>query len=347
MMPPKEGPPMERRSRLSRRQFVLGASAAGLGLVAGCGRLPWQEPPPAKVYRIGYLSPRSRAVTAPRFDAFRQGLQELGWIEGQNFIFEQRLAEGQAERLPDLAAELVRLQPDVLVTFGEPASRALRTATQTIPIVFSSHADPVGMKLVESFAHPGGNVTGVSEMAPELAGKRLELLKAAVPTVARVGVIFNVGDQAMVREYGETLVGAERDGVEVVTMGVRTPGEIDQAYQTAVEGRLDGIVVILDPLIVSSRDRLVELSTRHGLPTISGDTGFALAGGLMAYGPNLVRQTQRAAYFVDRILKGAKPADLPVEQPMRFDFVVNLKTARELGITFPHEILLQVTEVIQ
>jgi putative tryptophan/tyrosine transport system substrate-binding protein len=338
---------MDRRgSRWSRRQFVVGT--AGLGLVAGCGRLPWQAAaPPAKVYRIGYLSPQSRAVTGPRFEAFRQGLQELGWIEGQNLSFEQRVADGQAERIPELAAELVRLQPDVLVANGELPTRALSNATQTIPIVFSSHADPVGMKLVASFAHPGGNVTGVSEMAPELAGKRLELLKEAVPTVARVGAIFNVGDQAMVREYGETLVGAERGGVEAVSLGVRTPEDLDRAYQTAVERRLDGIVVILDPMIVRSRDRLVELSTRHGLPTISADSGFAAAGGLMAYGPNLVRQTQRAAYFVDRILKGAKPADLPVEQPMTFDLVVNMKTAQALGITFPNEIMLQVTEVIE
>jgi putative ABC transport system substrate-binding protein len=223
----------------------------------------------------------------------------------------------------------------------------MRNATTTIPIVFASHTDPVGTKLVDSFAHPGGNVTGVSEMAPQLAGKRLELLKEAVPTVMRVGAIFNVDDQAMAREYGETVVGAEVKGIELVNLGVRTPGELDQVYQTAVEGRLDGIVVILDPMIVRSRDRLVELSTRSGLPTISGDTEFAVAGGLMAYGPNLVRQTQRAAYYVDRILKGAKPADLPIEQPTTFDFIINLKTVQTLGLTIPQHVLLQATEIIQ
>jgi putative tryptophan/tyrosine transport system substrate-binding protein len=334
--------------RVSRRQFMRGASLASVGLLAGCGRWPGQaQQSSAKVYRIGYLSVLSLAVTRPRIDALRQALGELSWIEGQNFTFERRLAEGQAERLPDLAAELVRLQPDVVVVTGELATRAMSNATNTIPIVFASHADPVGTKLVDSFAHPGGNVTGVSEMAPELAGKRLELLKEAVPMVARVGAIFNAGDPAMVREYGETLVGADSAGIELVSLGVRTPEDLDRAYQTAVEGRLDGIVVILDPMISRSRDRLVDLSTRSGLPTISGDTEFAVAGGLMAYGPNLVRQTQRAAYYIDRILKGAKPADLPVERPMTFDFMINLKTAQTLGLTIPPHVLLQATEVIQ
>jgi putative tryptophan/tyrosine transport system substrate-binding protein len=336
---------MERRwSRWSRRAFVVGA--AGLGLVAGCGRLPWQAQPP-KVYRMGYLAPVNETVDAPRFDALRGGLRDLGWIEGQNLIIERRLAEGQAERLPALAAELAQLQPDVVLTLGEPGARAMKQATNTIPIVFAAHGDPVGTRLVASFAHPGGNVTGVSEMAPELAGKRVELLKLAIPTAARIGAIWNAGDQAMAREYGEALVGAEALGIELQNLGIRAPEDVDGAYQAALDGHLDGVVVILDSLIVRSRDRLVELSTRSRVPTISGDSTFAAAGGLMAYGPNIVRQFQRAAYYVDRILKGAKPADLPVEQPMLFDFVVNLKTARELGLIFPNEIMLQVTEVIQ
>jgi putative ABC transport system substrate-binding protein len=335
------------RRDVSRRRFLHGAGLAGLALLAGCGRLPGQAQPPAKVYRIGYLGPLSLAVTEPRIEAFQQGLRELGWIEGQNYLLERRLADGQAERLPDLAAELVRLQPDVVVTNGELPIRAMTKVTSTIPIVFASHADPVGMQLVASFAHPGGNVTGVSEMAPELAGKRLELLKQAVPALAKVGAIWNAGDQAMAREYGETLVGAEADGVELQNLSVRTPEDLERAYQTAVAGRLDGIVVILDPMIVRSRERLVELSTQSGLPTISGDTEFAMAGGLMAYGPNLVRQAQRAAYYVDRILKGAQAADLPVEQPTTFDFVINLRTAQALGLTIPQFVLLQATELIQ
>ena len=318
-----------------------------MGLVAGCGRLPWQAQPAPRVYRMGYLTPVNETVDAPRFAALRGALRDLGWIEGQNLLIERRLAEGQGERLPALAAELAQLQPDVVVTLGEPGARAMKQATDTIPIVFAAHGDPVGTRLVASFAHPGGNVTGVSEMAPELAGKRVELLKLAIPTAARVGAIWNAGDQAMAREYGEALVGAEALGIELQNLGIRAPEDVNGAYQAALDGHLDGVVVILDSLIVRSRDRLVELSTRSRVPTISGDSTFAAAGGLMAYGPNIVRQFHRAAYYVDRILKGTKPSDLPVEQPMTFDFVVNMKTARELGITFPNEIMLQVTEVIQ
>ena len=332
----------------SRRRFVQGAGVAGLGLMAGCGRWPGQAPPPATtIHRVGYLSPQGLAVVGPRIDALQHSLRDLGWIEGQNLIIERRVAEGQVERLPDLAAELLQLQPDVIVTSGEPAARTMRNATRTVPIVFASHADPVGTRLVESFARPGGNMTGVSEMAPELAGKRVELLQQAVPTVARVGAIWNAGDQTMAREYGETLVGAEAGGIELLNISVRTPDDLERAYQAAVEAGLDGIVVILDGLIIRNRNRLVELSTRSGLPTISGDPGFAAAGGLMAYGPDFIHQAQRAAYYVDRILKGTQPADLPVEQPMRFDFVINLKTAQALGLTIPQHVLLQATEVIQ
>jgi putative ABC transport system substrate-binding protein len=334
-------------SRPSRRGFVQGVGVMGLGLVAGCGRLPWQAQPAAKVYRLGYLTPANATVDAPRFEGLQRGLRELGWIEGHNLTIERRLAEGQMERLADLAAELTQLQPEVIVTFGEPGARAMKNATSTIPIIFAAHGDPVGSRLVASFAHPGGNITGVSEMAPELAGKRLELLKQAVPTAARVGAIWNAGDQAMAREYGETLVGAEALGIEMHNLSVRTPADLDRAYRTAVEGHLDGIVVIMDALITRSRDLLVELSTRSGLPTISGDSLFAAAGGLMSYGPNLMRQAERAAYYVDRILKGAKPADLPVEQPTTFDFVINLKTAQALGLTIPPHVLLQATEMIQ
>jgi putative tryptophan/tyrosine transport system substrate-binding protein len=184
-------------------------------------------------------------------------------------------------------------------------------------------------------------------MAPELAGKRLELLKLAMPTVTHVGAVYNVNDAAMAREYSETRVAAQALGIAVEPLGVHTSNDLGGAYQAAVDGRLDGAIVLADPLIARSRDRLVELATTSGVPTMSGDATFAAAGGLMAYGPNLTRQVQRVAYYVDRILRGANPADLPVEQPMLFDFVVNMKTARELGITFPNEILLQVTEVIQ
>src|SRR5262245_11806108 len=333
--------------RWSRRQFVQGVGVAGLALMVGCGRLPGQAQTPVNVYRLGYLAPSSAALDAATFENSRRGLRELGWIEGQNIAIESRWAEGQTERLPDLATELVRLQPDVIVTGGRSATVAVQRATSTIPVVFAADADPVVTGVVASYAHPGGNITGVSQMAPELAGKRLELLRDAVPSVARVGAIWNLADQAMAREYGESLVGAQALGIELQNLGVRTPEDLDGAYQAAVAGRMDGVVVIVDPLIEASRNRLVELSTKSGLPTISGDAAFAAAGGLMSYGPNLTRQAARAAYFVDRMLKGAKPADLPVEQPREFDFVINLKTAQALGLTIPEHVLLQATEVIQ
>lgn len=332
--------------RRTRREFMQAARLGGLALLAACGKLPGQGQATPKVYRVGYLSPLSAPAEAPRYAAFQKALRELGWVEGQNFVVDIRWAEGQSDRLPGLAAELAQLHPDVIVTSSDPGIKAMKGATSTIPVVFSAHGDPVGTQAVASLAHPGGNVTGVTEMAPELAGKRLELLKQAVPTVARAGAIWNLSDQAMAREYGETLVAAESLGIELQNLGVRTPEELDGAYQTAIAGRMDGAVVLLDPLVVRSRDRLVELSTRSRVPTISGDAVFAAAGGLMSYGPSLIRQVERAAYFVDRILKGTEPADLPVERPMLFDFVINLKTAQALGLTIPQHVQLQATEAI-
>jgi putative ABC transport system substrate-binding protein len=332
---------------VSRRRLVQGAGAAGLGLLAGCARLPWQAQPTAKIYRLGYLSPTTAAIDAPRFAGLEQGLHTLGWTVGQNLTIERRLADGELERLPDLAAELAQLQPDVVVTVTEAASRAMQTVSSTLPIVLAAHADPVGTQAVASLARPGGNVTGVSSFAPQLAGKRLDLLKEVVPTAAHVGTIYNASLQAMARENGETLVSARAQGIELQPLGVRTAADLDEAFQAAAESRLDAIVVIFDPLIADSRDRLVELSTKGGLPTISGDATFAAAGGLMAYGPDMVRQAERVSYFVDRILKGAKPADLPVEQPTRFEFVINLRTAQALGLTIPQHVLLQATEVIR
>src|SRR5262249_11058199 len=220
--------------QFSRRQFVQGLGVAGLGLVAGCGRLPWQAQTPVKVYRLGYLAPSSAALDAATSANLRRGLRELGWIEGQNIAIESRWAEGQTERLPDLATELVRLQPDVIVTAMRPATVAVQRATGTIPVVFAADADPVATGAVGSYAHPRGTITGVSQMAPELAGKRLELLKQAVPSVARVGAIWNMADQAMAREYGQSLVGAQALGIELQNLSVRTPEDLDGAYQAAV-----------------------------------------------------------------------------------------------------------------
>jgi putative ABC transport system substrate-binding protein len=308
---------------------------------------PVPAPSNGRVYRVGYLTPNNADFEAERFDRLQQSLRELGWAPGDNIVFERRLAEGQMQRLPDLAAELAALQPDVIVTANNAANVAAKNATLTTPIVFAADRDPVGTGLVPSFAHPGGNVTGVSEMADELAGKRVELLKQAVPGVARAGAIWNLADRAMAREYSETLRGAQALGVELVSLGVRTQEDLDTAYATAAGERIEAVIIIADPLTIRTRGQLLELAARHRLPTMSGDLGFALAGGLMSYGPNFTQMMQRAAHYVDRILKGARPADLPVEQPMLFDFVVNMKTAQNLGITIPKDILSQVTDVIE
>jgi putative tryptophan/tyrosine transport system substrate-binding protein len=336
---------MERRgSRLSRRELVLGAGAAGL--LVGCGRLPGQRQSPAKIPRIGVLNPGSPARHAAQYAAFLQRLRELGYVEGQNIILETRYADDQLARRPVLVDELVSLPVDVLVANSAVLARPAQQATTTIPIVVIT-GDPVGGGLVASFAHPGGNITGLSNVAPELAGKRLELLKQAVPGVGRVAVIWNQADQTMGVEFGETHLAAELLGVQLQSLPVREQPELERAYEAAVNSGAEAVVLITDQFITGNRPELVALSAQRRLPTISGDREFPGAGGLMAYGPNLSELWSRAASYVDKILKGTKPADLPVERPMRFDFVVNLKTAQALGITFPHEILLQVTEVIQ
>jgi len=235
---------------------------------------------------------------------------------------------------------------DVIVANSAVVARAAQLATSTIPIVVIT-GDPVGAGFVASYGHPGGNITGLSNIAPELAGKRLELLKEAVPSITRVAVIWNQADQTMGVEFGETLLGAEGLGVQLQSLAVREQSDLERAYEAAANGGADAIVVIADQFITGNRPQLVALSAQSRLPTISGDRDFPRAGGLMAYGPNMRELYSHAAYYVDKILKGAKPGDLPVERPMTFDFVVNLKTARELGITIPPEIMLQVTEVIQ
>ncbi len=279
-------------------------------------------------------------------EAFREKLSELGYIEGQNITIEARYADGQFARLPELVGDLLRLPVDVIVANSAVVARPAAQATSTVPIVVMT-GDPVGGGLVASYAHPGRNVTGLSNIAPELAGKRLELLKGAVPGITRVAIIWNQADQTMGVEFGETQVAADALGVQIQSLPVREQSDLAPAYDAAVTGGADGIVVIADQFIVGSRSRLVALSAQSRLPTISGDKHFAEAGGLLAYGPNMRELYSRAASFVDKILRGAKPADLPVERPMTFDFVVNFKTAQALGIIFPDEIMLQVTEVIQ
>jgi putative tryptophan/tyrosine transport system substrate-binding protein len=339
---------MERRGRrLSRRAFVVGAT--GLGLVAGCGRLLGQAETPPRVPRIGYLSfeDPNRPVT-PFEQNFQDALRELGYTDGRNITIEWRHMAGQPERSPELAAELVRLPVEVIVASGNPLARDAALATSTIPIVLPLIADPVRAGTIERFARPGGNVTGVSMMAPEMHVKRLELPKTAVPSLTRLAVVRQVGDPANESVWATLPPAAQTLGVELHPVEIRNPDEFERVAEAVLEARPNGLMVSTGALITANlAPQIAEFTLGHRLPSVYPGRAAVALGGFMLYGPNTIAMHRRAAYFVDRILKGAKPADLPVEQPMTFEFVVNLKTARELGINFPQEIMLQVTEVIQ
>jgi putative ABC transport system substrate-binding protein len=331
--------------RLSRRQFVVGAGSAAL--LPGCARLPWQAP--AKVPRIGYLSPgffSDQDSGSSFLAAFQQGLREHGYVEGQNVSIEYRWAEGADARLPGLAAELVQLPVDVIVA-GGPTVRHVQQATSTIPIVIVFSGDVVQTGLVASLAHPGGNTTGLSFMAPDLGAKRLQLLKEAFPEASRVAAVWNPAEPASVLEFKEVQSAARVLGVTLQSVEVRGRDELESAWETVTSEHTDALITFAHAFTIFNGRRIIDLAAQSRLPAMYGLREFVEDGGLIAYGPNLRGLYRRAAYYVDRILKGAKPADLPVEQPMTFDFVVNMKTAGELGITFPNEILLQVTEVIE
>jgi putative ABC transport system substrate-binding protein len=339
-----------RPGAISRRQFALGvgalgvSAATGLGLLAGCGRLPWQAPSPPKVPRVGYLAP---GPDLGPDDAFRQGLRDLGYVEGQNVVVEQRSAEGRLERVPDFAAELVQLPVDVIVAPSTPDVLAAKRATSTIPIVFIFAADPVGLGLVDSLAHPGGHITGLSNLVAVLAPKRLELLKETVPQAVRVVCLYDPADPSSVAALSAMTNAAPVLGVAIEPLGVQTVDDLDRAFEETSRRSADALITAGGPLLAIHDLRIADFAARSRLPVMYHNRPVIGAGGLMYYGTNPTALYRRAAYYVDRILKGANPADLPIEQPMTFEFVVNLKTARELGITFSNEIMLQVTEVIE
>jgi putative tryptophan/tyrosine transport system substrate-binding protein len=330
----------------SRRQIVQGAGLAGLGLWAGCGRWPGQVPTQPKVPRIGWLA-SSGPGPGLLLESFQRGLRELGYVEGQNLAIEYRHAEGQSERFPGLAAELVRLRVDAIVATGNPAIRAAKDATSSIPIIIINSRDPVGAGLVATLARPGGNVTGLSMLAPQLAGKRLELLKDTVPGLSYVGILWEGINPDRQNDFGEIQAAVQALGIRVQFLELQQPDDIESSFEAAARDRLDGLIVLPASLIGNRQNQVADLAAKHRLPSLYDRRSFVDTGGLMSYGPNELEQFRRAAYYVDRILKGAKPADLPVEQPMRFDFVLNLRTAQALGLTIPHHVLLQATEVIQ
>jgi putative tryptophan/tyrosine transport system substrate-binding protein len=331
---------------MNRRRFVQAAGVAGLGLLVGCGQLPGQSQP-AKVHRVGVLSAETAAASASGLNEFRQALRELGYIQGTNLAIEVRWSGGQPERLPDLAAELVRLPLDVLVAYGDAPVRQAKEASSTIPIVIGFSADPVGQGHVASLARPGGNVTGLSVLSGALSGKRLELLRDTALSPSRIGFLLEPASLGASLALSETEAVARTAGVELIALELRSADDLTSAFDAASAEGVGALLVAGSGLTASYRGRIVDLAARHRLPAMYTQRDDAQAGGLMSHGPNRLGIYRRSAYYVDRILKGAKPADIPVEQPREFDFVINLKTAQALGLTIPQHVLLQATEVIQ
>jgi putative ABC transport system substrate-binding protein len=329
---------------IDRRSFI--GTVAGALLTAPLAAEAQQA---AKIARIGYLV-TNLAANPHWLEAFLQGLRDLGYVEGRNLVIEYRSAEGKLERLPALAAELVALKVDVIVAGSTPHALAAKQATKTIPIVFTVAADPVQSGLVTSLARPGGNVTGLSNFAPELVGKCLELLKQAVPGVSRVAVLWQPG------AFGERTekdllkradVAARVLGVRLQFVEARGPTDLDRAFSDMTRARADALTVLTGAMFVNERRRLVDLAAKNRLPAVYPLREFVDAGGLMSYGANLADLVRRAATYVDKILKGAKPADLPVEQPTKFELVINLKAAKALGLTIPPSVLQRADEVIE
>jgi len=298
------------------------------------------------VYRIGYLGIQNPTVAAKALEALRAGLPDLGWVEGKNIVFEYRWADGKYDRLPDLAADLVRLKVDALVTGGTPGVRAAKQATATIPIVMTGSGDAVATGLVASLARPGGNITGLTDFVPELMAKRLELLKEAMPRTGRVAVLVNPDNPMQAPGFKAMESTARSLKVELQKVEVRRPDEFERAFSTMAKSRVDAVVVTQDSLFNANVRAIAELTAKKRLPS-SGTKEFAEAGGSIGYGMNFSDNSRRAAYFVDKILRGAKPADLPVEQPTKFELVINLKTAKALGLTIPHSLLVRADQIIE
>ena len=326
----------------SRRIFLAGiASLVATPLVARAQPAP-QSP---RGWRIGFLRFTSTPANAFIVEAFRRGLRELGYVEGQNVTIEYRTADGKPERLLAAVSELLELNVDVIVTAGTQATLTAKTATRTVPIVMGATSDAVATGLVASLARPAGNVTGLTLITPELSGKRLGLLKEALPSILKVGIVWNPDNPPRAFEYKETAAGARALGLTLESIVVRRSADVDTGFAAVTRGY--ALIVFMDPITLESRARILELAVKQKLPTICGGREFAEAGCLISYGPDLASLYHRAAFFVDRILKGTKPADLPVEQPTKFELVINLKTAQVLGLKIPSSLLLRADQIIQ
>ena len=331
------------QSGMNRRKFLATTVAVSAVPLAGRAQSPM------KVRRIGFLSASAPVGESDRqLEAFRDGLRQLGYVEGQNIAIEYRWAEGRFERLPGLATELVRLKVDVIVAAVTQASLAAKNATGTIPIVMAAVSDPVGAGLVASLARPGANVTGTSSLSAGVAGKSLELLREVVPQARRMAILWNPANPVFQsRMVKETEVAARSLGVQLQMLAARDPEEIDRAFELMVRERAEALTVIGDPVFILQMTRIANLATKHRLPSASGSRPFADAGCLMTYGPNFRELYRRAAFYTDRILKGTKPMDLPVEQPTKFELVINLNAARTLGLTIPPSLLVRADELIK
>jgi len=302
---------------------------------------------PTKIPRIGYLSATHRSSVSARTEALRQGLRELGYVEGKNIIIEYRFADGRLDQVPQNAAELVRLRVDVIVTAGPTDTRAAKEATATIPIVMAFDSDPVGNGFVASLARPGGNITGLSTLAPEISGKQLELLKEIVPRLSLVAVLGTSTEPGNAQALREVEVAAGAFGVHLQHLDVRDSKDIETAFRAANKGRADAILMLNSPVLNPHRTQVVNLAVKSRLPVIYGQPEFVEAGGLMTYSVSFTDLFRRAATYVDKILKGTKPADLPVEQPKKFEFIINLKAAKQIGLTIPPNVLARADRVIK
>jgi putative ABC transport system substrate-binding protein len=302
-----------------------------------------------KVPRIGFLATVSASTISDRVEAFRQGLRELGYVEGKNIVIEWRYAEGEADRLPppDLAAELVRLKVDVIVTVGPLVTRAAKQGTSTIPIVMGQDTDPVGNGFVASLARPGGNITGLSTLAPEISGKQLELLKEIIPKLSRVAVLGTSSRPGNAQSLRELELAAGTFGVRLQYLDVPSSKDIETAFRAAGKGRAEAGLVFGGPVLNSHRTQIADLAAKNRLSAIYERAEFMDVGGLMFYGASINEMFRRSATYVDKILKGAKPADLPVEQPKKFEFIINLKAAKQIGLTIPPNVLVRADRVIK
>jgi putative tryptophan/tyrosine transport system substrate-binding protein len=300
-----------------------------------------------KIRRIGYLATPSHSSISDRYDAFLYGLRELGYLEGKNIAIERRSADGKVERLPDLAAELVHLKVDIIVTGGPGSTRSAKKVTSTIPIVMAQDFDPVGTGFVASLAQPGGNITGLSTLAPEISGKQLELLKEIVPQLSRVAVLGSSTVPGNAQSLREIELAAGALGVQLQYLDVPGPKDIETAFRTASSKRAEAVLALGSSVLLLQRTQVVELMGKNGFPAIYSQREFLDAGGLMTYGPNFAALWRHAATYVDKILKGAKPADLPVERPTKFELMINLKAAKQIGVTIPPNVLARADKVIK